>query len=87
MKQIPETIQAIKERNARYYWMSKWFIEAVNYGNTYNKTLYCGMNMLLNISSTNIRLRGPTSTSNEICVAMNFATRHGIILEFKNLEG
>ena len=34
-----------------------------------------------------IKLAGPTSTSKELCVAVNFADEDGIIIEFDNARG
>ena len=91
-----ETIQSIKRRNSKYWWQSKFITEAVkfygydSYGKHkgyYNKErgpFYSGIDMILCVCSYSMRLRGPTSTSKHIEVAINFSKREGIIISLDN---
>jgi len=83
-KYLLETLKAVKNRNKCYYWFSKLFIEAVmGYGRSNpDEVLFCGLNMVLNVSTLNIKLRSPTSTTTQLSVAANFAKEKGIILQF-----
>eukprot|EP00483_Globobulimina_turgida_P003995 UN04003 len=45
---------------------------------------YCGMSVVLSLPEFHIRLNGPTSTSVHIEVALRFAGKLGIIIEFDN---
>eukprot|EP01084_Bolivina_argentea_P083473 151121_1 len=78
-----ESLESIKKRNSEYWWMSKILRETVeifggcSYGR-YNENIllgpyYCGMSVVMNMSSFNIRLCSPTSTSCTIQVAIKFS--------------
>eukprot|EP01083_Nonionella_stella_P226521 804357_1 len=54
-------------------------------GGIYEKgPFYCGLSKILNIASFDICFHGPCSTSKDIEIAINFATRGGIIIELQN---
>eukprot|EP01084_Bolivina_argentea_P138359 243600_1 len=88
-----ESLKSIKNRNREYWWLSKILKETVQYfGNTRNKRkgdievgpFYCGINAVMNIPSFSIRLCSPTSTSKNEEIAVNFATKSGMIIELNN---
>ena len=85
-----QTIENIKLRNSKYYYFAKYLRETVEaYGQcsmegTLTGPFYCGMNILLEMPSFNIRLCAPTSTSMHIEVALKFSTEQGIIIQFQN---
>ena len=94
-----QTIENIKLRNSKYYYFAKYLRETVEaYGqcsrgdyingkfgvNKLSGPFYCGMNILLEMPSFNIRLCAPTSTSMHIEVALKFSTEQGIIIQFQN---
>ena len=91
-----ETLESIKARNAKYWWQSKFIREAVRCygydtqsksGYGYNKEtgpFYSGVDVVLCVEEFSMRLRGPTSTSKHIEVALNFSKRSGIILSLNN---
>merc|ERR1712032_1372329 len=89
-KHETETLTSLKERNSRYYHLSKLVIEAVNaFGiNGVNDGEYgpfhCGLNCVLNIPSFAIYLKGPCSTSKDIEISINFAKRDGVIISLQN---
>eukprot|EP01084_Bolivina_argentea_P314086 544016_1 len=80
-----ETITAVKHRNKKYYWMSRYLREAVEmYGDRYagdwhsdgkgyvnleRGPFYCGISAVLIMPSFSIRLNGPTSTTKHLEVA------------------
>ncbi len=45
---------------------------------------YCGVSSVMSIPAFNMRLCAPTSTSKQIEIAINFATRNGIIIQLNN---
>eukprot|EP01084_Bolivina_argentea_P063326 115665_1 len=47
---------------------------------------YCGMSILMNMPSFNIRLCAPTSTTMHIEVATKFSTEEGMIIQFNNSD-
>ena len=85
-----ESLQSIKRRNSKYYWLSKLLCESLQ-GFGYrpkddadidDEVVYCGMSAILNMPNTNIFLRGPTSTSTHVGIAQNFTDNgEGVILE------
>ena len=86
-----ESLQSIKKRNGKYWWQSKYIREAVIfYGydhGEWNKErgpFYSGVDMLLCLEGFSLRLRGPTSTSKHIEVALKFSKREGIIMSLNN---
>eukprot|EP01084_Bolivina_argentea_P083522 151213_1 len=96
--QYNESIELIKDRNSKYYHVSKYLREIVQYyginGNKYdthngtqNGPFYTGMSMVLHIPSFAIRLNGPTSTSKHIEVALRFSGRDGIVIQLNNEKG
>ena len=97
-----ETLKSIKQRNALYFWMSKFLRELVEcFGQCSNGDYdvekgkrikmrgpyFCGMNMRLNIPSFAMRLNSPSSTSKQISVAIKFSGPKGVVLTFDNPSG
>eukprot|EP01084_Bolivina_argentea_P101471 181914_1 len=94
-----EPLSSIKNRNSKYYWLSRRLREAVQYygqsgkKSNYDDTnseigpFYTGMNLILNMPSFAIRLCQPTSTSKQITVAVNFAKRNGMVIQLQNQFG
>eukprot|EP01084_Bolivina_argentea_P133547 235673_1 len=91
-----ETIKSIKKRNSMYYWFSRRLRECVEMygqcrigdGRFRNDKLtgcfYCGMSIVMNIPSFNIRLYSPTSTSKQLAVATRFSGPNGIVIQIDN---
>ena len=84
-----DTLNDIKARHAKYHHFAKGLVETVNvYGSSYSDKeygpYYCGLSVVMNIGRFSIYLRTPTSTTAEIEVAINFATKNGIILTLNN---
>ena len=90
-----EAFSRTKQRHANYYWMSKLLRETVAIYGYNNSTLhmdmtahklggpfFCGMSMVMTMPQFAIKLFSPTSTSCHIEVALKFAGKTGIILEF-----
>ena len=75
-----EPIESAKCRNQQFYWQSKYFRETVEvFGfpedpdDVEPGPFFCGVDRVMIIPSFCLRLRGPTSTSKQLEVAMNFA--------------
>ena len=94
-----ETFSRTKQRHANYYWMSKLLRETVAIHGTNNGYIgpgapstelggpfFCGMSMVMTMPQFAIKLFSPTSTSCHIEVALTFAGRDGLILEFVSSE-
>ena len=93
-----EPLSSVKTRNREFWHFSKTLRETVElYGEHkgfYDKEkkkwsgiegpFYCGMSFKCVLSSFNIRLQGPTSTSKQIAVATRFGGDHGIIIQLNN---
>ena len=88
-----ETLQHVKERNAKYWWMSKLLRETVEIFGDCSSTMvggnlfgpfYSGLSVVINISNFFLRLSSPTSTSVHLEVAMRFSGADGIILKLNN---
>eukprot|EP01084_Bolivina_argentea_P083145 150550_1 len=88
-----ETMQSVKKRNSKYFYISKYLREVVQYfGTTYNYTIngfeggpfFTGLSFCMNIGYFSIRLNAPTSTSKEKTVAHRFTKGTGIILQLNN---
>ena len=87
-----DTIQEIKKRHQKYHHFGKGLVETVHCYGVYRGLFdggecgpfYCGLNKILNIGQFDIYLRCPTSTSKDIEIAINFATRDGLILTLNN---
>ena len=85
-----DTLEIIKQRNRKYWWMSKFLRETVEiFGEcSFDQKLlgpfYSGLSMVINISNFFLRLSSPTSTSMHIEVAMKFSGDEGIILKLDN---
>eukprot|EP01084_Bolivina_argentea_P208698 355709_1 len=62
--------------------INRW--DASKYINKEYGPFYCGMSSVMNISSFAAYLKGPCSTSKYIEIAINFATRDGIIMQLQN---
>ena len=87
-----ETIQSIKRRHQKYYWMSNRLQEVIRYCDQcyYSELLgpfYCGMSSVMTMSQFTISLLSPTSTSCHLEVAMKFSDEEGMIIEFGNQKG
>ena len=80
----------MKKRNQKYYFLSKYLRETVEiYGDDgfdddIEGPLFCGMNIVLIMPQMNIRLNGPTSTTKQLDVAINFSKKKGIIIKLNN---
>lgn len=80
-----ETINETKKRHSKYYHFAKSIVEAVHlYPIHENGPFYCGLNRVLHVGQYAIHLKGPTSTSVNIEVAISFAKRKGILMEMMN---
>eukprot|EP01084_Bolivina_argentea_P020279 37728_1 len=90
-----EPIELVKQRNSKYYYFGKLLAETANLfgicgaflGEEYTwerGPFFCGINCVLNIPSFAMTFTGPNSTTKQIEVAMNFATRDGMIMELQN---
>ena len=86
-----ESREQVQKRNGKYWYWSKYLRDAVwKYGLWYERGLrgpfYTGMSWKMNMPQFTIYLVSPTSTSVHIEVALKFASRSGIIIEFDNPE-
>ena len=88
-----ETIQSVKDRNAKYWWQSKLLKEAVCiYGKRgidednggESGPFYSGVTCVLPIPEFFIRLHAPTSTSKHIEISIRFTTDDGMIVTINN---
>merc|ERR1712013_282610 len=85
-----ERLKAIKARNSKYFYFSKYLKELVMYfgvdkwSDKSSGPFFCGLSVVLNIPQFALRLKGPTSTSLFIEVAMRFGGAEGMILELNN---
>eukprot|EP01084_Bolivina_argentea_P025579 47571_1 len=85
-----EPLSCVKKRNSEFWWNSKILRETVQiYGvnrwdHSQKGPFYCGISVVMNIPQFSIRLSAPTSTSKQIQVAINFATKTGMILQVNN---
>eukprot|EP01084_Bolivina_argentea_P265051 449145_1 len=91
-----ESLESVKNRNSRYYHISKYLREAIQYygvtgdklfaGNHYTETgpFFTGMSFEMNIGSFSMRLNGPTSTSAQKEIAIRFAGECGILVKLNN---
>eukprot|EP01083_Nonionella_stella_P054155 143041_1 len=90
-------MDAVKERNSVYYWMSRRLRECVEVFGQFNGhdaryhdetslkgPFYCGINCEIILPYLNMRLCAPTSTSKQIEVAMKFSKSDGIIIQMNN---
>lgn len=100
-----ETLDAVKERNRSFWWMSKRLRELIEVfgGNnddsyqglgefedcTRNKIpgpFFCGVSFVASLSSFCVNLRGPTSSTKQLEVSMNFSGEQGIIITLDNKQ-
>eukprot|EP01084_Bolivina_argentea_P068582 124827_1 len=91
-----EPLENLKKRHSKYFYFSKGLVEAVLdfgitginaddiYSDDERGPFFTGLSFILNIPSFAIYLKGPCSTSKDIEVAINFATRDGMIMELQN---
>eukprot|EP01084_Bolivina_argentea_P115646 205626_1 len=83
-----EPITSIKKRHSEYYHFGKSLVEAVNnFGVRWSREygpFFCGMSFVMNIPSFAIYLKGPCSTSKNVEISINFATRDGMIVQLNN---
>ena len=95
-KSVFETIYSLKKRHTKFYWFSKNIIQAISvYGIDGDDGMdeyevgpfYCGLSCVLSVGAFAILLKAPTSTTKDIEIAINFATRDGIIMEIQNDTG
>ena len=94
--QLHENVHSVRKRNAEFWWQSKYIKETIEYygihGNEESNSVhekgpfYSGVSCVLPIPEFQIRLYSPTSTSKQIEVSINFATRKGMIITFNNEE-
>ena len=84
-----EEVTAVKERNRSFWWMSKKLRELIelfgddNYDGI-KGPFFCGVSFVASLSSFCISLRGPTSTTKQVDVSINFSGEHGIIITMDN---
>eukprot|EP01083_Nonionella_stella_P295693 1004874_1 len=97
-----EDIKLIKKRNSMFFHISKALRELIQYfgisgqddeyGDGYSPNgtetgaFYCGMSCELVIPEFAIRLKGPSSTTKQIEIAMRFSGSGGIILQLNNIS-
>ena len=85
----------MKDRHSKYYHFGKGIVEAVkifgvcggyNSENIYPELgpFYCGLNRNFTFGQFKAYFKAPTSTSKDIEVAINFASRDGMIMEIQN---
>ena len=90
-----EELDAVKDRNTSFWWMSKYLREAVEiYGEDGSNTagnkyairgpFYCGVSFHALVPSFYISLKGPTSTTKALEVSMAFSGDEGITLKMNN---
>eukprot|EP01083_Nonionella_stella_P229972 813381_1 len=92
-----EPLWSIKTRNSNYWWMSKSLRELVelfgermeldsewNYTGLTDGPFYCGLTTVMPFPEFEVRLCGPTSTTYQIEIAVNFAGSEGIIVQLNN---
>eukprot|EP01084_Bolivina_argentea_P004324 8226_1 len=87
--ELYEPLCSIKSRNREFWWLSKTLRETVQCFRDVQVArgdgpFYSGVSMVMAIPEFCIRLCSPTSTSYHIEVAMNFATRDGMIIQLNN---
>ena len=89
-----DTLQNIKNRNRKYFWMSKLLRETVEIFGAYSVgrdqligPFYSGLSKVINFPNFFIRLSSPTSTSIHIEVAMKFSGDQGMIMKLNNPKG
>ena len=94
-----ESLDRIKKRNMNYWWMAKILRQTVEcYGqcsmgdtdkdyNLINKMsgpYYCGVSVVIDMPSFNIRLSSPTSTTKQEEIAHNFCGEDGMLIQMDN---
>ena len=85
-----ESMEEIKKRHQKFGHFGKGLVEAVNvwgdnaYFDDEKGPFHCGLSCILTVGKFAIYLRAPTSTTKEVEVALNFATRNGIIMSLNN---
>ena len=88
-----ESIEQVKWRNQKYWWMSKRLYECVQLygaggGKQHQEILtgpfYTGMSKELALQNFIFRAASPLSTSAQLKVAMNFSGETGIVIEIAN---
>ena len=83
-------MKQVKNKHKKFYYFAKGLVETVHlYGvnNMWGKEpgpFYCGLSMILNIGQFDIYLKAPLSTSKDVEIAINFATKQGIVLTLNN---
>ena len=93
MENVFESIESLISRHSYFAHFGKFLVETVldfgTNGNTANVDyevgpFFCGINRPLNFGTYAICLKSPCSTSTVRTVALNFATKEGVILELNN---
>ena len=88
-----DTLENVKNRNRRYFWMSKLLRETVEiFGECHENNglvgpFYSGISRVINFANFFLRLSSPTSTTIHIEVAMKFSGDNGIIIQLDNPSG
>eukprot|EP01084_Bolivina_argentea_P152271 265651_1 len=88
-----EPVRSVKERNRKYYQISKKLREVIQY---YGIDNYCscngkevgpfftGISFIMYVPEFCIRLNGPNSTTRHKEIAIRFATRDGMLIKLNN---
>eukprot|EP01084_Bolivina_argentea_P095520 171717_1 len=87
-----ETLSSMRARNAKYWWMSKSLREMVElYGESQfpfrgglEGPYFCGVSIVMPLPEFEVRLCGPSSTSYQMTVALNFAGEKGMVVQLNN---
>ena len=87
-----ESLQSIKARNQKYWWLAKILRETVQYfgsngspsGQNVKGPFYTSMSAVINIPAFNISLSSPVSTSKVIEVIARCQGEEGMILQLNN---
>ena len=86
-----ENIGDVKKRNAKFYFVSRYLREAVQYfgihGFKEKGPFFTGMSCVLNIPSFSVSFNGPTSTSKQKVVATLYADDNGMVVVLDNRRG
>ena len=89
-KTVFEPLSSLKNRHQKYFHFAKHIGEAVGIWGIYGVgevgPFYFGLSKVLHIGEFALYLKGPTSTSKDLEVAINFAARDGCVMEIdKNI--
>eukprot|EP01084_Bolivina_argentea_P307464 531452_1 len=90
---LNESLESIKERNQKFWWLSKTLREIVQYfgtngspsGENVKGPFYTRISQVMNVSEFNIRLCSPVSTSATIEVVTRYNDDlHGMVMQLNN---